>query len=199
MSEAEHDSGDEALVAAARGGDAAAFGRLLGAHLPGARRVAMAALGNTAEADEAVQEASVTAWRQIGTLADPRAFRPWLLRITWRKALDRRRTLVRWVRGLVTPAREGDGLDPLDRVAAADQGAEARLVAEERDVVIARAVRSLPDRLRQPFLLAAAGEQSYTEIAAMLDIPLGTLKWRVSEARRVLKEKLARMGVEDAR
>ena len=49
--------------------------------------------GQPAEADEAVQEACLTAWRRIDRLDDPAAFRAWLLRITWRKALDRRRSL----------------------------------------------------------------------------------------------------------
>ena len=56
-------------------------------------------------------------------------------------------------------------------------------------------IRSLPVRLRDPFLLAATGEHRYDGIAAMLNIPVGTVKWRVAEARRVLRDKLTRVGL----
>jgi DNA-directed RNA polymerase specialized sigma24 family protein len=48
--------------------------------------------------------------------------------------------------------------------------------------------------LRDPFLLAASGEHRYEDIAKLLGIPLGTVKWRMLEARRVLKGKLKRLG-----
>ena len=58
-------------------------------------------------------------------------------------------------------------------------------------------IQSLPARLRDPFLLAASGEHRYEDIATLLGIPLGTVKWRVAEARRVLREKLERVGFGD--
>jgi RNA polymerase sigma-70 factor (ECF subfamily) len=73
--------------------------------------------------------------------------------------------------------------------------ADQELLNRERDHIVAQMIRSLPPRLRDPFLLAATGEHRYEEIAAMLRLPEGTLKWRISEARRVLREKLARVGV----
>ena len=47
-------------------------------------------------------------------------------------------------------------------------------------------IRALSPKLRDTLLLAASGEYSYDEIAAMLGIPLGTVKWRVAEARRLV-------------
>ena len=47
---------------------------------------------------------------------------------------------------------------------------------------------------RDALLLAGSGDYSYEQIAAMLGIPLGTVKWRISEARKVLKQKLAAKG-----
>ena len=98
MSEASFDAETTQLAVRARGGDRDAFSALVVLHQRAARRVAVAALGNPAEADEAVQEACLTAWRQIDHLSDPGAFRAWLLRITWRKALDRRRSVMAWLR-----------------------------------------------------------------------------------------------------
>jgi RNA polymerase sigma-70 factor (ECF subfamily) len=72
--------------------------------------------------------------------------------------------------------------------------ADEQLLSRERDLVVTQVIRSLPPRLRDPFLLAATGEHRYEDIASMLGIPLGTVKWRIAEARRVLREKLARVG-----
>jgi RNA polymerase sigma-70 factor (ECF subfamily) len=62
---------------------------------------------------------------------------------------------------------------------------------------VRRLVRALPARLRDPLLLCAAGDQTYHEIASVLGIPEGTLKWRVAEARRRLKDRLVRLGYRD--
>jgi RNA polymerase sigma-70 factor (ECF subfamily) len=59
-------------------------------------------------------------------------------------------------------------------------------------------IGALPRRLRDALMLACSGDYSYDEAAAMLGIPVGTLKWRVSEARRILKRKLAARGYVDA-
>ena len=85
------------LVALARTGDRAAFGRLIEDHLTAARRVALAAVGQPMDADEAVQEASVAAWTRLDALQDPAAFRGWFMRIVWRKAIDRRRSVRTWL------------------------------------------------------------------------------------------------------
>jgi RNA polymerase sigma-70 factor (ECF subfamily) len=70
-------------------------------------------------------------------------------------------------------------------------------LAVERDRIVAQLIRSLPPRLRDPFLLAASGEHRYEDIAVLLDLPVGTVKWRMAEARRVLREKLVRLGFGD--
>lgn len=54
---------------------------------------------------------------------------------------------------------------------------------------IAGAIEALTSKLRDALLLAQSGEYEYDEIAAMLKIPVGTLKWRVSEARRKVRER----------
>jgi RNA polymerase sigma-70 factor (ECF subfamily) len=193
MSDASFDAETIQLAARARAGDRDAFCALVELHHRAARRVAAAALGNPADADEAVQEACLTAWRRIDRLDDPAAFRAWLLRITWRKALDRRRSIVSWVRRL----RQSVNDDHEQIIAAIPSTAalpDAELLARERDRALVQMIRSLPARLRDPFLLAATGEHRYEDIAAMLNVPLGTVKWRMAEARRLLRQKLERLG-----
>ena len=187
------------LALAARAGDAEAFNALVALHHRAALRVAAVALANSADVDDTVQEACLTAWQQIGRLEDPAAFRAWLLRITWRKALDRRRSVTAWLKRFQSVLGARDSAAPVvdviasvaDRAAAADD----QLLASERDRLVAQMIRSLPVRLRDPFLLAATGEHRYDGIAAMLNIPVGTVKWRVAEARRVLRDKLTRVGL----
>ena len=179
------------LVALAKTGDRAAFGRLIEGHLSAARRVAQAAVGQPSDADEAVQEAAVAAWKRLDGLQDPGAFRGWFMRIVWRKAIDRRRSLRSWF------DRFGAAPPPDDQpmeFAAPDPAPDAILISRELAVAIAQVIKSLPRKLRDPFLLAASGDHRYEEIAAMLGTPLGTVKWRVSEARRQIRVKLDRMG-----
>ncbi len=192
MADASFDVETTRLAARAREGDHDAFCALIDLHHRAARRVAAAALGNLEDADEAVQEACLTAWRRIDRLEDPGAFRAWLLRITWRKALDRRRSLRGWFKRVTRD--QDDNEDVIDQIPAASAAPDDRLLARERDRVLAQMIRSLPRRLRDPFLLAASGEHRYEDIASMLGIPTGTVKWRIVEARRVLKVKLARLG-----
>jgi RNA polymerase sigma-70 factor (ECF subfamily) len=66
-------------------------------------------------------------------------------------------------------------------------------------LAISQVVRALPRKLRDPFLLAASGDHRYEEIATLLDIPIGTVKWRISEARKMIRTKLDRLGHGDPR
>ena len=184
------------LVALARTGDRTAFGRLIERHLTAARRVALAAVGQPSDADEAVQEASVAAWRRLDALNDPNAFRGWYLRIVWRKAIDRRRSLRSWFDRFSSST--GDDERPFE-FAAADATPDQILISRELATAIAQVVRSLPKKLRDPFLLAASGDHRYEDIATMLGTPLGTVKWRIAEARRVIRIKLDHMGHGDPR
>lgn len=183
------------LVALARGGDRAAFGQLIEDHLAPARRLALAAVGQPSDADEAVQDAAVAAWLRLDALHDPAAFRGWFMRIVWRKALDRRRSARSWfARFRAAPADDR----PLE-FAAFDPAPDARLMSRELAQAIAAVVRALPRKLRDPFLMAASGDHRYEDIALVLGIPVGTVKWRVSEARRVIRLKLDHLGHGDPR
>ena len=186
------DSAGTSLIALARAGDRTAFGQLLEQHLPAARRLALAAVGQPSDADEAVQDASVAAWQRLNALQDPAAFRSWFLRIVWRKALDRRQS--------IRPLLERSTLAPSDTEAPApdyasnDPSPDAALLGRELERAITQVVKSLPRRLRDPFLLAASGDHRYNDIASLLGVAEGTVKWRISEARRLIRSKLDRLG-----
>lgn len=183
------------LVALARTGDRAAFGRLIEEHLTAARRVALTAVGQPMDADEAVQDASIAAWTRLDALKDPAAFRGWFLRIVWRKAIDRRRSLRSWFDRFGTSTTADRPLE----FATSDPTPDAQLISRELALAISQVVKALPRKLRDPFLLAASGDHRYEGIATMLGAPVGTVKWRVSEARRMIRLKLDHLGHGDPR
>jgi RNA polymerase sigma-70 factor (ECF subfamily) len=190
------DADDQVLVTRAQAGDVEAFGELVERHRRAVFRAALAAVRSPAEADEVTQDAFVTAFQKLDGFRGDAAFKTWLLAIAWRKAIDRRKSMTRWMQRLVTP-KGGDGgeeWDPMERLSAGDRTHEDEVMTSDLRARLKPLIAALPKKLRDALLLAGSGDYSYDEISQMLGIPVGTLKWRVSEARRVLKQKMAAMG-----
>ena len=186
---------DLELVRLAQAGDSDAFGRLVDRNRHAVYRAAYAALGSASEADDVVQDAFVMAYRKLDAFRGESSFKTWLLSIAWRKALDRRRRVTRWMRLTVTNEPFSEGApDVVERVPSTQPTLEQRLAGDELHRQLKRLIAALPRKLRDVLLLAGSGDYSYDEIGRMLGIPVGTVKWRVSEARRVLKDKLAALG-----
>ena len=188
------------LVRLAQAGDVDAFGELVERNRRAVFRAALAAVGSTAEADDVAQEAFVTAWRKIDGFRGDSQFRTWLLSITWRKAIDRRKSITRWLKLAASSSRDeaGDDMfDMMERVPSLERTQDTQLESSELQATIKKLIGTLPPKLRDALLLAGTGEHTYDEIGRMLDAPVGTVKWRVAEARRVLKRKLAALGYSD--
>jgi RNA polymerase sigma-70 factor, ECF subfamily len=193
---------DEELVALARQGDTDAFDQLVSRHQGAVYRAALAALHVPEDAEEAAQDAFVRAWRSLKQFRGSSSFRTWMLKIAWNRALSHRRSIVSWLRRRVS-LETGEGVSgrfgsdrrgaSLDPPSPHDALSDVEL---ERNVT--RAIEALSPKLRDTLLLAN-GECEYDEIAQMLKIPVGTVKWRVSEARRKVRERLASLGYVDAR
>jgi RNA polymerase sigma-70 factor (ECF subfamily) len=186
------------LIDRARRGDTEAFGDLVDRHRHAVYRAALAALRSPEEAEDVAQETFVTAYQKLDTFRGEASFKTWVVTIAWRKALDRRSSLSRWWRAM-GPGRgaANEQEDPVERVAAAGPSQEDELLGTELAGHIRRLVARLPAKLRDPLLLVGSGDHSYEEAAAVVGAPVGTVKWRVSEARRLLKRKLARLGYDD--
>ena len=185
------------LVRLAQAGDVEAFGELVERNRRAVFRAALACVGSPAEADDVAQEAFVTAFLKIGTFRGDSQFRTWLLSITWRKAIDRRKSATRWLRLTFSPPRDDSGednFDYMDRIPSIGRSQEESVVDDELQQNVMRLIGTLPRKLRDALLLAGTGEHTYEQISKMLGTPLGTVKWRVSEARRVLKKKLTALG-----
>ena len=181
---------DAELVERARAGDDEAFGVLVERYRHQAVRAALAVVGTREDAEDVAQDAFVRAHRGLRQFRGEASIRTWLLAIVWREALSHRRSIVRRLRSLVTLA----GDQPFEPPAT---GRRHDGVLEDRElaVQVARAVRSLPAKSRHALMLAATGDYTFDEMSQALGVPAGTLKWRVSEARRRVKEKLERLGV----
>ena len=188
---------DFELVERAQRGDSDAFGVLVERHHRAALRAAVAALGAADEADDAVQDAWIAARDRLAGFRGDAAFRTWLLAIVWHKATDRRRGVGRWVRRLISmdagDETPGAGAPSLAFTGGGPSPERAALEGEQQRT-IARLVRALPPKLRDPLVLVGSGDYSYDDVAAMLATPVGTVKWRVSEARQQLRVKLTRLG-----
>lgn len=184
------------LVRLAQAGDAEAFGTLVERHRRAVFRAALACVRSPAEADDVTQEAFVAAFRKLAAFRGDAQFRTWLLAITWRKAVDRRTSLVRWLRLTAEPAddRAAEGWREVDRLPSGERSQEEAAADAELQRHLSRLIRTLPRKLRDALLLAGSEEHTYQEIGAMLAVPVGTVKWRVSEARRVLKMKMTALG-----
>jgi RNA polymerase sigma-70 factor (ECF subfamily) len=217
---------DADLVARAKQGDHAAFGELVDRHRLPAYRAALTVLGSHAEADEVAQDAFVLAWQRLDSFRGDASFRTWLLKIAWHQAINRRRGRWRWWKrtvplddvwfdaGLVVAATSRADTSPITvpggstgssqpAYAAAGVSRSLNWTPEQlasshelrRD--IATAIRALSPKLRDTFLLAQSGQYGYDEIGALLGVPVGTIKWRVAEARRLVKIQLQGLGHEE--
>jgi RNA polymerase sigma-70 factor, ECF subfamily len=182
---------DEQLVALARQGDTSAFGELVTRHHAVVFRTAFAVCRSREEADEVAQEALIQAWRKLATFRAQAQFKTWLLRIAWRLAIARRRSVWSRLRRFVEP-----GADPVPEPADAAASPEARAVNAQLVRAAHEEVDRLPPRLREPLLLAMSGDCTFEEMAAILGAKTGTLKWRVMDARQRIKLALAARGYE---
>jgi RNA polymerase sigma-70 factor (ECF subfamily) len=142
-------------------------------------RVAYSVLRHRQDAEDVAQEAYTRAYRRFRSLRDRDRFRAWLVRMTWRLALDHRRAQGR------RAARER----VCDEGAAQPSAADL-VAARERERSLWQAIDALPGKLRLVVVLAAIEEHDLAHVARMLDVPVGTVKSRLFLARQHLKERL---------
>lgn len=149
-------------------------------------RVAFSVLRQREDAEDVAQEAFAKAYRSFRQLRERDRFRQWLVRMTWRMALDRQRANRRRL------ARESAEADRQTSVGQATVGDP--MVANERSEQLWRAIDALPEKLRLVIVLAGIQGHDIKEVAALLDVPDGTVKSRLFLARKRLKERLSWMA-----
>jgi RNA polymerase sigma-70 factor (ECF subfamily) len=169
---------DDELVERARAGDPAAFEQIVAIHRQIAFRTAYLVTGNAAEAEDAVQDALIKAWRAMGRFRPGAPVRPWLLKIVVNESRNRLRAAGRRasheLRLLPEPPREGPEPGERERLL----GALAALREDDRLVISCRYLLDLSEQ----------------ETAAALGVRRGTVKSRLSRALARLRDELGEEG-----
>jgi len=170
---------DKDLVDAVRNGRREEFGVLVERHIAAANAVAYARLANAVDAEDAVQDAFLLAFKRIGTLRDAAKFASWLLAITRNEATR------------IAAGRHASA--PLDAAAVAEHAAQTP-DTEQRDLnALLRAhIQKLPGPAREILLLHYFAGKNSREIAELLDINQSAVLKRLQRAREQLAETLLR-------
>lgn len=194
---------DLELARRAAGGEEAAFVLIMRQHNRMLYRVARGVLRNDTEAEDALQDAYLLAYRRIGSFLGEAKLSTWLVRIVINEALARLRKRRR--ESVVIPLLP-EGSDVYDSAGPAEDSMrpetpdQAALRAETRRL-LERKIDALPDGFRVVFILRALEELSVEETALALDIPEATVRSRFFRARALLRESLAKeidIAVEEA-
>ena len=143
-------------------------------------RVAYSVLRHRQDAEDVAQDAITRAYRSFSQLRDRERFRAWLVRTTWRLALDHRRG----------DRRRADREQVVFTQTAAPIDTEAVAAERERAVRLWNAIDSLPEKLRLVIVLSSIEGHDTREVGSLLGIPDGTVRSRLFLARQSLAEKL---------
>jgi RNA polymerase sigma-70 factor (ECF subfamily) len=174
---------DTTLVVRAREGDVHAFSQLARRHQAALYRLALRLVGNAADAEDALQESLLDAWRRLDRFRGDSAFSTWAYRIVTNRCLDmlrRRRTTV--------PVEHVEEVAP-ERLAAPEAGAPEHSAEVDAGLAALRAaLRTLPDDQRACFVLRELEGLGYTEIAEITGTSETVVRGRIHRARRALAE-----------
>jgi RNA polymerase sigma-70 factor (ECF subfamily) len=142
-------------------------------------RVAYGVLRQREDAEDVAQEALIKAHRNFRRLRQRASFRSWLVRLTWRLAIDRQKSDRRRVNRDTEHTRcqpDNEHPDPA--------------IASERSERLWQAIDALPEKLRIAIVLSGIEGHDIREIASLLGLPEGTVKSRLFHAREKVKESL---------
>ena len=168
------------LLMRARTGDVDAFVELIGLHDRALRALAYRLLEDPQQMDDALQEAYLKAFRSLGGFEGRSAFGSWLYRIVYNVCIDQLRQRSDGNRR-ISLGDAGEIPDPMP-----DPGE----VAAQR-VDLATALASLPPKMRAAVLLVDAEGMDYQAAAEVLGVPVGTVRSRLSQGRRLLRRALS--------
>lgn len=185
---------DTELVALAANGDETAFESIMRRNNRLLFRTARSILNNDAEAEDALQEAYLRAWRALSTFRADSKLSTWLVRIVINEALGRLRRASAQVIPLESVMEANDRHTEEPVVEEDDPASEpdrAAMRSQMRRFIEAR-IDLLPEAFRTVFMLRAVEELSVEETAAALQIPETTVRTRFFRARSLLRKALSR-------
>jgi len=182
---------DAALVRAAQGGDREALDQLFRRHYDRVHGVCRRITGNDADAADATQEAMIAMVRGLDRFDGRASFGTWAYRIATNASLDELRRRRR--RPLVAGRDHDHGNDHgHDLHEHADPSAGERIEQLGDRQQIDAALAALAEDFRVPVVLRDVADLDYAEIAAILDVPVGTVKSRIARGRGMLASTISR-------
>ena len=138
-------------------------------------------MGNRDEVEDVTQEVFIKVYRKLATFRGEASLSTWIYRIARNEAINTTRR-----------ARHDTGpLDEAERLASTDPGPERNLERRITAHLVEDLLSSLDEQYRVVLELRYMGEKSYTEIAEIMDIPIGTVKTNIHRGKTLLKQRLA--------
>ena len=180
---------DVDLVEGVRRGEPRAMESLMRRHNRALYRTARAILRDDTEAEDAVQDAYIHAFRAIDTFRGESSVSTWLVRIAANEALQRLRKQKRLAQVIPIDHDNGEGL-MRDIADEQDPGPERSALNSEVRRLIERGIDRLPDLYRTVFVMRAVQEMSVEETAAALEMPEATVRTRFFRARALMRAAL---------
>ncbi len=182
---------DHDLVEAAKQGDETAFAEIMSRYRNQITNYLYRFLNDYEEAVDLAQETFVRVYFALDRYHTQYAFSTYIYRIATNLAISeirkRKRRKLLSLTGLFQGEESAEvEFQPPDERALQD----AELIDDERDRVIGKAIAALPEKYRVPVVLRDIEGRSYDEVAAIMELGLGTTKSRISRGRALLKEKL---------
>jgi len=178
---------ESALVCAAKSGDRDAIQRLLRQNWTWLKSLVYGIVRQKDDVDDVLQDICVKVISKINTIRDPESFRSWLACLARREAISYHRYKSRC--GVLLDVLDKERPDSqCDNSAAGSHGLEQTEQVEE----ILGAVRLLPDKYREVFLLQYSQDLSYRDMAEILDVPVTTIAIRLVRARRMILDAMAK-------
>ena len=189
---------DASLVAAALEGGPTAFAPIIERYKDTVFGVAMGRLGDFHDAEDVAQNVFVEGWERLAKLRDPDRLGPWLRSITVHQCIDLVRRNGRWAE-LAQAGFEGDSDAPMAAGLAESPGLGPDEVLERSETrrQVLEAIASLSATQRETVTLYYLNGYRVEEVSRILEVPVGTVKYRLHVAREKLSEGLLTM-VEDA-
>lgn len=180
---------DLLLVERVLGGDRRAFEPLVRKHERRVFRTTLAVLGNPEDAEEAMQDTFVKAFRHLGQFRRESRFTTWLTRIAVNEALQKRRSQKRYV-ALAEPENVEEAIVP-QTFEPWKTNPEHLFGKQEMHRMVETAIQSLPDIYREAFILRDVEEMTAEEASEAMGISVPALKSRLLRARLAVREALA--------
>jgi len=178
---------DRRLIAECRAGHAAAFGELVRRYQDRLFNAVLRVVDNAEDAADVVQDAFLNAYQSLNSFKGDSEFFTWLYRIAFNAAISlrRKRKAVLSFDGLSDATTTADPIDPSEY-----SRPGTTLERSEGDAKVLAALGRLSPEHRAVLVLKDMDEQKYEDIAAVLDIPIGTVRSRLHRARLELRDLL---------